>query len=117
MLASSLNITADNKDVRVCVAGSTGYIGKFVVNEFISQGYNTIAMARERSGIGGKQGRSDVQSMFPGGEVLFTEVQDISKLRSSFPENVDVVVSCLASRTGGVKDSWDIDYQATANLL
>jgi divinyl chlorophyllide a 8-vinyl-reductase len=29
----------------------------------------------------------------------------------------DVVVSCLASRTGGIKDSWDIDYQATKNVL
>jgi hypothetical protein len=26
-------------------------------------------------------------------------------------------VSCLASRTGGIKDSWDIDYQATKNVL
>ena len=29
----------------------------------------------------------------------------------------DVVVSCLASRTGGIKDSWDVDYQATKNVL
>ncbi|WRX21677.1 NmrA-like domain - like 10 [Theobroma cacao] len=27
------------------------------------------------------------------------------------------VVSCLASRTGGVKDSWKIDYKATKNSL
>ena len=32
-------------------------------------------------------------------------------------EKYDVVVSCLASRTGGVKDSWDVDYQATKNVL
>ncbi len=29
-------------------------------------------------------------------------------------DKVDVVVSCLASRTGGLKDSWDIDYQVRA---
>ena len=28
-----------------------------------------------------------------------------------------MVVSCLTSRNGGVKDSWDIDYQATRNAL
>ena len=28
-----------------------------------------------------------------------------------------MVVSCLASRTGGIKDSWDVDYQATKNVL
>ena len=32
-------------------------------------------------------------------------------------DKVDVVVSCLASRTGGKKDSWLIDYQATKNVL
>ena len=35
----------------------------------------------------------------------------------AFREPVDVVVSCLASRTGGKKDSWDIDYQATKNAM
>jgi hypothetical protein len=30
---------------------------------------------------------------------------------------VDVVVSCLASRTGGIKDSWAVDYQATLNSM
>jgi divinyl chlorophyllide a 8-vinyl-reductase len=32
-------------------------------------------------------------------------------------DRIDVVVSCLASRTGGKKDSWLIDYQATKNSL
>jgi len=32
-------------------------------------------------------------------------------------EGIDTVVSCLASRTGGVADSWKIDYQATSNVL
>jgi divinyl chlorophyllide a 8-vinyl-reductase len=36
---------------------------------------------------------------------------------TAFAEKVDVVVSCLASRTGGIQDSWDIDYQATLNCL
>ena len=30
---------------------------------------------------------------------------------------VDVVISCLASRTGSKKDSFAIDYQATLNCL
>ncbi|KAF5202074.1 Divinyl chlorophyllide a 8-vinyl-reductase protein [Thalictrum thalictroides] len=31
--------------------------------------------------------------------------------------SIDVVVSCLASRGGGIKDSWKIDYEATKNSL
>ena len=43
----------------------------------------------------------------------FGDVSDPASLRAvAFRDPVDVVVSCLASRTGGKKDSWDIDYQA-----
>lgn len=54
------------KDVRVLVVGATGYIGKFVVRELVSRGYNVVAFARERSGIGGKQTAEDVQKDLPG---------------------------------------------------
>lgn len=48
-----------------------------------------------------------------GADVRFGDVTDLDSLRSvAFKDSVDVVVSCLASRTGGKKDSWDIDYQA-----
>lgn len=44
--------------------------------------------------------------------------QDPASLRSSaFANRVDVVVSCLASRTGGIQDSWDVDYGATLACL
>ena len=48
------------------VVGATGYIGKFVVKELLQRGYNVVAFARERSGIGGKQGADDVRAEFPG---------------------------------------------------
>jgi divinyl chlorophyllide a 8-vinyl-reductase len=53
---------------------------------------------------------------FPGAEVRFGDVKDVNSLsRNAFPQPVDVVVSCLASRTGGRQDSWAIDHQATLN--
>ena len=48
------------KDVRVLVVGPTGYIGKFVVKELVSRGYNVVAFARENAGIKGKMGREDI---------------------------------------------------------
>lgn len=42
------------KDVSVLVVGPTGYIGRFVVKELISRGYNVVVFAREKSGVGGK---------------------------------------------------------------
>lgn len=106
------------KDVRVLVVGATGYIGKFVVRELVSRGYNVVAFARERSGIGGKQTAEDVKKELAGADVRFGDVMSMDSLSSvACKDKVDVVVSCLASRTGGIKDSWDIDYQATLNAM
>ncbi|EFJ44988.1 hypothetical protein VOLCADRAFT_76013 [Volvox carteri f. nagariensis] len=108
----------DPKDVRVLVVGPTGYIGKFVVKELVKRGYNVVAFAREQAGIKGKMNKEDTMKEFPGAEVRFGSVLDHDSLRKvAFREPVDVVVSCLASRTGGKKDSWLIDYTATKNTL
>lgn len=105
-------------DIRVLVVGATGYIGKFVVRELVKRGYDVVAMAREKSGIGGKAGKEDTMKEFPGAEVVFGDVTDMESLKKAgFAKPVDVVVSCLASRTGGIKDSNLIDYQATANAM
>ncbi|KAE8725901.1 Divinyl chlorophyllide a 8-vinyl-reductase [Hibiscus syriacus] len=108
------------KDINVLVVGSTGYIGKFVVKELVNRGFNVIAIARERSGIRGKNKKEDTLSDLNGAKVCFSDVANLGALVESvknlgFP--IDVVVSCLASRTGGVKDSWKIDYEATKNSL
>ena len=51
------------KDVRIVVAGSTGYIGKYVTKELIKRGYDVVAFAREKSGIGGKQTKEQVEKV------------------------------------------------------
>ena len=50
-------------DVRVLVVGATGYIGKFVVKELVKRGYQVVAFARERSGIGGKASADDTRKV------------------------------------------------------
>lgn len=108
------------KDINVLVVGSTGYIGKFVVNELVKRGFNVIAVARERSGIKGKYGKDDTLVQLNGANVCFSDVTSLNSLEKSLENygvSIDVVVSCLASRSGGVKDSWLIDYEATKNSL
>ena len=102
--------------VRVAVFGATGYIGRFVVKELVERGYQVMAFARESSGIGGRQSQADVIADFPGAEVRFGDVSNPTSLATqAFNEPTDVVISCLASRTGGKKDSWAIDYEANLN--
>ena len=104
------------QQVRVVVFGATGYIGRFVVKELVHRGYQVVAFARACSGIGGTQDRDQVIQDFPGAEVRFGDVTDPGSIASkAFDQPADVVVSCLASRTGGRRDSWAIDHAATLN--
>ncbi|KAL5852483.1 hypothetical protein ACOSQ3_007601 [Xanthoceras sorbifolium] len=108
------------KDVNILVVGSTGYIGKFVVKELVDRGFNVIAVARERSGIRGRNDKEETLNQLRGANVCFSDVTNLETLEKSVENlgfSIDVVVSCLASRSGGVKDSWKIDYEATKNSL
>ncbi|XP_021771177.1 divinyl chlorophyllide a 8-vinyl-reductase, chloroplastic-like [Chenopodium quinoa] len=109
------------KDINVLIVGSTGYIGKFVVKELVKRGFNVIAVAREKSGIRGRYGKEETLSQLNGAKVCFSDVTNLDDLERNLVnfgvDSIDVVVSCLASRNGGIKDSWLIDYEATKNSL
>eukprot|EP00959_Pyramimonas_sp_CCMP1952_P176420 3686730-Pyramimonas_sp.AAC.2 len=114
--------TSGSSDTRakttVLVVGPTGYIGRFVTKELINRGYKVIVFAREKSGVGAKNSKEDVINDFKGTQVVFGDVSSAESLRKeAFAGKVDVVVSCMASRTGGIKDSWDIDYLATKTVM
>ncbi|UZJ42569.1 NAD(P)-dependent oxidoreductase [Prosthecochloris sp. SCSIO W1101] len=104
---------------RVFVVGATGYIGKFVVRELVTRGYQVVSFARERSGVGASTTAQRTREELKGSEVRFGDVTELDSLMKNgiCKERFDVVVSCLTSRTGGVKDSWNIDYKATRNAL
>uniref|UniRef100_A0A0G4GPL5 Divinyl chlorophyllide a 8-vinyl-reductase, chloroplastic n=1 Tax=Chromera velia CCMP2878 TaxID=1169474 RepID=A0A0G4GPL5_9ALVE len=101
----------DPSKVRVVVAGATGYIGKFVVREFVNQGFQTVAFVRP--------GATVREDLFEGAEIRHGQATDLDDIRQNAfgDEQVDVVVSCLASRSGTKSDSWAVDYQATKNML
>ncbi|KAI3728150.1 hypothetical protein L6452_16780 [Arctium lappa] len=108
------------KEINVLVVGSTGYIGNFVVKELVNRGFNVIAVCRENSGIRGRNSKQETLNKLNGANVCFSDVTQLDLLQKSLQllgVSIDVVVSCLASRSGGVKDSWKIDYEATKNSL
>ncbi|CAL5337825.1 unnamed protein product [Camellia sinensis] len=93
------------KDINVLVVGSTGYIGNFVVKELVKKGFNVVAIARERSGVGARNSKEDTLEQLKGANVCFSDVTQLDCLEKIEP--VD----------RGVKDSWKIDYEATKNNL
>ncbi len=116
---SSSEKPSETQPKRVFVVGATGYIGKFVVRELVARGYDVVSFSRERSGVGASTTAEETRRQLEGSEVRFGDVSDPDSLlkQGVRGEHFDVVVSCLTSRTGGVRDSWNIDYQATRNAL
>ena len=59
------------------------------------------------------------QRALPGARLRFGDVTDpISVARDGLGDDrFDAVVSCLATRTGGVKDAWRVEHRANLNVL
>lgn len=97
---------------KVVVVGSTGYIGKFVTKELSNRGFSTTAVVRPGGGASRLLSTSEVK-------VVEADVTDPSSVRTNVfqSKSADVVISCLASRSGVKQDSFAIDYQATLNVL
>lgn len=96
---------------RVFLVGATGTIGRATARALVERGHTVVCFVRLRA--------ADAKPPFPGAEVRFGSVTDQASLeRDGFRgEHFDVLVSCLASRTGAPRDAWAIDHQANAKAL
>lgn len=88
------------------IAGATGYIGRAVTQELIRQGFDVVAVVRDASSL-----RIDCTS------IVADVTQQDALTRAVGGAKFDVVVSCIASRTGEPQDAWQVDYQANSHLL
>jgi divinyl chlorophyllide a 8-vinyl-reductase len=99
---------------RVFVIGATGTIGRAAVRALLLRGHEVVCLVRPRAGVGGSLTPEASAKLFPGATVRVGDVGDADSLANEGfrGEHFDVLVSCLASRTGEPKDAWDIDYRA-----
>ncbi|MBU1189749.1 MAG: NAD(P)H-binding protein [Gammaproteobacteria bacterium] len=90
---------------RILIAGATGYIGKAVVAELVRRGHSVTALVRQPTDV-------------PDCQVVVTDLTDPETLTQSLQgASFDVVVSCIASRSGVSDDAWRVDHGANRNLL
>lgn len=105
----TLDMVSNRK--RVVIVGATGYIGKYVTKESVRRGHETIAVVRPAA--------DTTSDFFSGATIVRGDVTNLELLQEceAFTSRPDVVISCLASRSGVKEDSFLIDYQATLNSL
>ena len=93
---------------QVLVAGSTGYLGKFIVQNLIAKKIRTVALARHSAKI--EAFRKDIK-------IFEAEVTNAASLINCC-DGVDVVISSIGiTRQQDGLSYMDVDYQANINLL
>jgi divinyl chlorophyllide a 8-vinyl-reductase len=104
---------------QVFVLGATGTIGQATVKALLRRGHAVTCLVRPRAGVGGRLAPPDCARLLPGATIRVGDVRDpASLLRDGLKgDHFDVLVSCLASRTGAPRDAWAIDHQAHAHAL
>lgn len=112
-------VTGRTTHRRVFVLGATGTIGRATVRALLRRGHEVVCFVRPRSGVPGAGAAEDLSQLLAGAEWRSGDVGDpVSLSRDGFRgERFDVLVSCMASRTGAPKDAWAIDHQAHVNAL
>ena len=97
----------DKTDERVTIVGASGYIGKAVVRECVRRGYATTAVTRPQSSL-----------TFDGATTARAESENLADITQCFKDaQTQVVICCLASRSGTEADSLKVDYEASVNCL
>jgi divinyl chlorophyllide a 8-vinyl-reductase len=100
---------------RVFFLGATGTIGRATVRALIDRGHDVVCFLRTTA-----HASADNRAHgFTGATIRTGDVCDSASLtRDGFQgEQFDVLVSCMASRTGTPKDAWAIDHRAHVKAL
>jgi divinyl chlorophyllide a 8-vinyl-reductase len=104
---------------RIFMLGASGTIGQATVRALVARGHEVVCFVRPQAGVGGALGPQELARRLPGAELRFGEVTNPSSMaRDGFAgERFDVLMSCLASRTGAPDNAWAIDHQAHVQAL
>lgn len=94
---------------RIFLLGATGTIGRATAAVLVQRGHAVVCFLRPGAATHGLEGA----------ELRFGDVTDARSLAADGlrGERFDVLLSCLASRTGVPADAWAIDHRANSQAL
>ena len=102
------DLTGTHLPRRVLLLGATGTIGRAVLHELRARRHHVVCFVR-----------SPAAALPDGVEVRFGDVTDAASVETHgfCSESFDVVISCMASRSGVPRDAWAIDHRAHQVVL
>ena len=92
---------------KIFVAGATGYIGKNVVKSALEQNFDVIAATRKESADFGLKDQN----------LTMIKISESDNSWIANLKDIDVFISCLASRSGEPKDAHHVDFKLNNLLL
>lgn len=99
---------------RVFVLGATGTIGRAAVTALVAAGHHVTVFIRPRGSPNASDAETDAAELFGSSEVAVRvgdPLDTTSLVQQGFAgESFDVLLSCMASRTGAPEDAWAVDY-------
>ena len=95
------------KLTKIFVAGSTGYIGKNVVKYALDNGFDVVTAKRHSDDKPGQLNK----------KLKVIKISNNDNNWIADLEKVDIIISCLSSRTGEPKDAHLVDYKLNCLLL
>ncbi len=90
--------------MRVLLLGATGTIGRATAAALVAAGHSAVALVRAPCDL-------------PCEAVVADVTQEGAVSGAIRGQNIDAVISCLASRTGAPSDAWAIDHRANSQAL
>ncbi|KQP73455.1 epimerase [Methylobacterium sp. Leaf111] len=104
---------------RVLLLGATGTIGRATARALAARGHAVVCLVRRPAGPAPPAGAGDPPGAPPGVTERIVDFTDPASLARDGirGEPFDVLVSCLASRTGLPDDAWAIDYGVSVRAL
>ena len=89
---------ADLANTRVLLLGYTGYIGTTLANVLLEKNIQVVCPVRNERPFKKKE------------NIVFVNMSQIESFIETSKVKPTTVISCIASRKGGVTDSWDVEY-------
>ena len=105
--------------MRVLLAGATGYIGEAVLHELVAQGHEVVALVRPGRRLSfvlsDQRSNETPDELSDAVTVVEADITADENWAASLP-NADVVVSCLASRSGTPADARLVEYLSLIHI-